>query len=82
MTRDKNSPALELYHFQDNDFFVTGESYAGKYIPAISYKIHQANKDLEEKERKINFKVRFKNENLCTMFHVRKVEETIGENVK
>merc|ERR1712142_990562 len=44
-------------NLQDNDFFVPGESYAGKYIPAISYKIHQANKDLEEKDRKINFKV-------------------------
>ena len=43
--------------FQDNDFYVTGESYAGKYIPAISYKIHQANQDLNEKEKKINFKV-------------------------
>uniref|UniRef100_A0A6V7M7A3 Carboxypeptidase n=1 Tax=Bracon brevicornis TaxID=1563983 RepID=A0A6V7M7A3_9HYME len=25
---------------QANDFFVTGESYAGKYVPAISYAIH------------------------------------------
>ncbi|XP_034951298.1 venom serine carboxypeptidase [Chelonus insularis] len=28
---------------QSNDFFVTGESYAGKYVPAISYTIHQNN---------------------------------------
>ena len=27
-----------------NDFYVTGESYAGKYVPAISYKIHTQNK--------------------------------------
>ena len=27
-----------------NDFYVTGESYAGKYVPAISYKIHSENK--------------------------------------
>lgn len=27
---------------QDNDFFVTGESYAGKFTPAISYKIHSS----------------------------------------
>ncbi|XP_046403576.1 venom serine carboxypeptidase [Ischnura elegans] len=28
---------------QKNDFYVTGESYAGKYVPAISYTIHQEN---------------------------------------
>jgi len=28
---------------QPCDFYVTGESYAGKYIPAISYKIHIEN---------------------------------------
>ena len=24
---------------QRNDFYATGESYAGKYVPAISYKV-------------------------------------------
>ncbi|XP_060527439.1 venom serine carboxypeptidase-like [Cylas formicarius] len=28
---------------QNNDFFLTGESYAGKYVPAIGYTIHQNN---------------------------------------
>lgn len=28
---------------QNNPFYVTGESYAGKYVPAISYKIHTEN---------------------------------------
>lgn len=28
---------------QNNDFFVTGESYAGKYVPALSYAIHKNN---------------------------------------
>lgn len=28
-----------------NEFFVTGESYAGKYVPAVSYAIHTRNKD-------------------------------------
>ncbi|KAG5343262.1 VCP carboxypeptidase, partial [Acromyrmex heyeri] len=28
---------------QNNDFFVTGESYAGKYVPAVSYTINNYN---------------------------------------
>jgi len=27
--------------YRKNDFYVTGESYAGKYIPAIGYKLHR-----------------------------------------
>jgi len=26
---------------QDNEFYITGESYAGKYIPALGFKIDQ-----------------------------------------
>ena len=29
----------------DNDFYVTGESYAGKYVPSLAYKIHNMNQD-------------------------------------
>lgn len=29
--------------FQKNDFFATGESYAGKYVPAVAYAIHTKN---------------------------------------
>ncbi|KAE8573152.1 venom serine carboxypeptidase-like [Halyomorpha halys] len=36
-----------------NDFFVAGESYAGKYVPAIAYKIHTSN---EQNLPKINLK--------------------------
>ena len=28
---------------QRNDFYATGESYAGKYVPAISYKVSACN---------------------------------------
>lgn len=31
----------------ENPFFITGESFAGKYIPAIGYKIYEENKDEE-----------------------------------
>lgn len=29
--------------YQKNEFYVTGESYAGKYVPAVSYAIHLNN---------------------------------------
>ncbi|KAK8740372.1 hypothetical protein OTU49_002879 [Cherax quadricarinatus] len=38
---------------QHNDFFVTGESYAGKYVPALAYTIHKLN---PAAELKINLK--------------------------
>lgn len=31
--------------YQAVDFYITGESYAGKYIPALGYTIHNANRD-------------------------------------
>lgn len=34
---------------QKHDFFVTGESYAGKYVPAISYTIHTNNPSAKQK---------------------------------
>ncbi|XP_012229989.1 venom serine carboxypeptidase [Linepithema humile] len=38
---------------QNNDFFVTGESYAGKYVPAVSHAIKEFN---AETDTKINLK--------------------------
>ncbi|XP_026804483.1 venom serine carboxypeptidase-like [Rhopalosiphum maidis] len=35
---------FELYpEYRDNDFYAAGESYAGKYVPAVSYAIHRNN---------------------------------------
>uniref|UniRef100_A0A8C5SM58 Carboxypeptidase vitellogenic like n=1 Tax=Laticauda laticaudata TaxID=8630 RepID=A0A8C5SM58_LATLA len=39
--------------YQKNDFYATGESYAGKYVPAIGYYIHSNNPTAKIK---INFK--------------------------
>jgi len=39
--------------FKGNDFFAFGESYAGKYVPTISKKIHDEN---QSADFKINFK--------------------------
>ena len=41
-------------HLKANDFYVTGESYAGKYVPAASYTIHKENQ--VEGNPKINLK--------------------------
>lgn len=45
-------------HLQKNEFFVTGESYGGKYVPAIGYAIYQDSKRVETdaQKPKINLK--------------------------
>lgn len=40
----------------DRDFFVTGESYGGHYVPAVSSKIYLYNKEASSTEQKINLK--------------------------
>lgn len=34
-------------NYTDNEFYITGESYAGHYIPAFASRVHQGNKDKE-----------------------------------
>eukprot|EP00297_Palpitomonas_bilix_P008069 CAMPEP_0113880674 /NCGR_PEP_ID=MMETSP0780_2-20120614/7922_1 /TAXON_ID=652834 /ORGANISM="Palpitomonas bilix" /LENGTH=473 /DNA_ID=CAMNT_0000867387 /DNA_START=186 /DNA_END=1607 /DNA_ORIENTATION=+ /assembly_acc=CAM_ASM_000599 len=47
VARDLYSALTQFFfvfsEYQGNDFYVTGESYAGHYVPAISYKIHEEN---------------------------------------
>ncbi|XP_063778038.1 probable serine carboxypeptidase CPVL isoform X2 [Pseudophryne corroboree] len=55
--RDLYSALTQFYQifpeYQQNDFYATGESYAGKYVPAIGYYIHTHNPTAKVK---INFK--------------------------
>ncbi|XP_030014859.1 putative serine carboxypeptidase CPVL [Sphaeramia orbicularis] len=48
--------------YQANDFYATGESYAGKYVPAVSYYIHKNNPTAKVK---INFKGMAIGDGLC-----------------
>lgn len=48
--------------YQDNEFYATGESYAGKYVPAVSYYIHKNNPTAKIK---INFKGMAIGDGLC-----------------
>ncbi|CAJ0918976.1 unnamed protein product [Ranitomeya imitator] len=55
--RDLYSALTQFYQifpeYQKNEFYATGESYAGKYVPAIGYYIHTLNPSAKVK---INFK--------------------------
>ena len=53
-----------------NDFYVTGESYAGKYVPAISYKIHSENK-MKANNKKPRDVINLKVCDICYMYFAR-----------
>ncbi|XP_065578552.1 probable serine carboxypeptidase CPVL isoform X2 [Artemia franciscana] len=52
---------------RERDFYVTGESYAGKYVPAISYKIHMENPTAKVR---INLKGLAIGDGLCDPIHM------------
>jgi len=59
VARDLYSALTQFFQiytdYASNPFYVTGESYAGKYVPSITYKIHVENQNLSAKV-KINLK--------------------------
>ncbi|XP_014392486.1 PREDICTED: probable serine carboxypeptidase CPVL [Myotis brandtii] len=53
VARDLFSALVQFFQlfpeYQENDFYATGESYAGKYVPAIAHYIHMLNPILSVK---------------------------------
>ncbi|XP_071441643.1 venom serine carboxypeptidase-like [Hetaerina americana] len=51
--RDMHTALVQFFtmfpEYQKNSFYITGESYAGKYIPAVGYSIYKRNPDSEVK---------------------------------
>jgi len=78
--KNENQVGIHLYvaliqffqlfpQYRKNDFFVTGESYAGKYVPAVSHTIHK-NNQYAAAENKINLKGFAIGNGLCDPEHM------------
>lgn len=50
-------------------FYVTGESYGGKYVPAVSHTIHKKNQKTEIRDKKINLAGLAIGNGLCDPIH-------------
>ncbi|XP_069681654.1 venom serine carboxypeptidase [Periplaneta americana] len=79
-TRNETAVGEDLYNailqffqlfpdLQKNEFYITGESYAGKYVPALSYTIHTKNPGAKQK---INLKGLAIGNGLCDPEHMLK----------
>ena len=59
VARDLYSALIQFFQiytdYANNPFYATGQSYAGKYVPSIAYKIHVENQNASTKA-KINLK--------------------------
>ncbi|UJR31996.1 hypothetical protein I4U23_019466 [Adineta vaga] len=68
VARDLYSALTQFFQiytdYASNPFYVTGESYAGKYVPSITYKIHVENQNPQVKV-KINLKGMTIGDGLC-----------------
>mgnify|MGYP000288919143 CR=1 FL=1 len=42
--------------YRDNNFFIAGESYAGKYIPHLAKRVDEWNEYYAEEGKKVNMK--------------------------
>jgi vitellogenic carboxypeptidase-like protein len=68
VARDLHSGLTQFFQiytdYVSNPFYVTGESYGGKYVPSITYKIHVENQNPQVKV-KINLKGMTIGDGLC-----------------
>ncbi|KAH8372253.1 hypothetical protein KR093_010769 [Drosophila rubida] len=71
--RDLHEAMLQLYELFDwqnsSGFWITGESYAGKYVPALAYRIHKAQQSYDFQGKHIPLKGMAIGNGLCDPLH-------------